>query len=94
LALDRFAGHFHFHFLFALNGQRQGSQAAAVTEGDPVALFLVRFPDYPLVRLVLDPGEGVWLPDADVIYDDDCSGKQDIDVWLILKDEGGRRKAE
>jgi hypothetical protein len=77
-----------------LNGPRQFSQVAAVTAGDPVGSFLAHFPDYPLVRLVLDPGEGVWLPDADVIYDDDCSGKQDIDVWLILKDEGGGHQAE
>jgi hypothetical protein len=27
-----------------LNGQRQGSQAAAVTAGDPVGLFLAHFP--------------------------------------------------
>jgi hypothetical protein len=50
--------------------------------------------DAPLVRLVLDPGEGVWLPDTDVIYGVDHSGKTDLDVWLILKDEGGRMKDE
>jgi hypothetical protein len=44
--------------------------------------------DNPLIRLVLDPGEGVWLPNTDVIYGVDCSGKTDLDVWLILKDEG------
>ena len=77
-----------------LNGKRHGSQAVGVTAGDLVDLFLAHFPDYPLVRLVLDPGEGVWLPDANVIYDDDCSGKQDLDVWLILKDQVGTQKAE
>jgi len=78
-----------------VNDQRESRKAAIATEeGDPVCSFLAHFPDYPLVRLFLDPGEGVWLPDADVIYADDRSGKQDIDVWLVLKDEGGRRKDE
>lgn len=44
--------------------------------------------DKPLVRLVLHRGEGVWLPSSDVIYSVDGSGKADLDVWLILKNEG------
>jgi hypothetical protein len=43
--------------------------------------------DAPLVRLVLDPGEGIWLPNTEVTYRVDRSGKTDLDVWLILKDE-------
>jgi len=60
-----------------------------VKQGDQVCSFLEHFPAYPLVRLFLDPGEGVWLPDADVIYDDDRSRKSDIDVWLILRKAEG-----
>jgi hypothetical protein len=50
--------------------------------------------DKPLVRLVLHPGEGIWLPSSEVIYSVDGSGKTDLDVWLTLKDEGGRMKDE
>jgi hypothetical protein len=50
--------------------------------------------DGPLVRLILDPGEGVWLPNRDVVCTVDHTGKTDLDVWLILKDEGGRMKDE
>ncbi len=48
----------------------------------------------PLVRLILDPGEGVWLPSQDVVCTVDRTGKTDLDVWLLLKDEGGRMKDE
>jgi hypothetical protein len=74
---------------------RSEESAIPVEEGDPLCSFLEHFPAYPLVRLFLEPGEGIWLPHADVIYDDDRSGKPDIDVWLNLrKTEGGRMKAE
>lgn len=46
--------------------------------------------DASLIRLVLGPGEGVWFPSTELIYSVDRSGKTDLDVWLILKDEGGR----
>lgn len=55
---------------------------------DLVRRFLARFPEYPLLRVLLEPGEGVWLPCKDVICDVDRTGKEDLDVWLVLKDEG------
>jgi len=45
--------------------------------------------DGPFGRLILDPGEGVWLPSTDVVCTVDRTGKTDLDVWLLLKDEGG-----
>jgi len=63
--------------------------ASSAQEGDQARSFLAHFPTYPLVRLVLEPGEGVWLPDADVIYDDGRSGKSDIEVWLIVRQAEG-----
>jgi hypothetical protein len=68
---------------------RSAESTTRVEHGDVVRSFLSHFPAYPLVRLVLEPGEGVWLPDADVIYDDDRSGKSDMDVWLILRQAEG-----
>jgi hypothetical protein len=69
----------------------QGYKAADSTEtSDVVHTLLAQFATYPLVRLSLDPGEGVWLPTNEVIYGVDRSGKADLDVWLIVKDEGGR----
>ena len=55
---------------------------------DLVRRFLGRSPEYPLLRVILEPGEGVWLPCADVICDVDRTCKEDLDVWLVLKDEG------
>jgi len=67
----------------------QGRKAADTTEtSDLVDAFLAEFPTYPLVRLSLDPGEGIWLPNSEVIYGVDRSGKSDLDAWLILKGEG------
>jgi hypothetical protein len=73
----------------------QGHKAAAATEtSDQVDAFLSIFSGYPLLRLFLDPGEGIWLPNDEVIYRVDRSGKADLDVWLTLKDDGGRLKGE
>jgi hypothetical protein len=44
--------------------------------------------DGPLVRLILDPGEGIWLPSRDIFCSVDRTGKTDLDVWLLLKEEG------
>lgn len=75
-----------------LDGPGQGRKAATAPRDDLVRAFGAQFPDYPLVRLVLDPGEGIWFPSSDVIYAADRCDKADLDVWLILKDEGGKIK--
>jgi hypothetical protein len=63
-----------------------GSPAAArPAANDAAHQFLSQFPQYPLVRLVLEPGEGAWLPDNGVLCADDVEGKAEIDVRLSIR---------
>jgi hypothetical protein len=61
--------------------------------GDPDLLlqrFAARFPTYPLVRVHLEPGEGVWLPAAPAAFDGWTVGKSDVDALLVLHQDSGR----
>ena len=62
-----------------------------VADSNALALwadFLATVSDYPLVRVRLDPGDGLWLPDGPVVYDGDTLGKRDIDVALMIQTAG------
>ena len=54
----------------------------------PLAELAPRFfesrPAYPLVRIRLDPGEGVWFP-ADVIYDGWTCEKRELHIVLTIR---------
>ncbi len=49
--------------------------------------FFGTFPDEPLLRLRLEPGEGLWLPPLGVVHDGTTSGRKDLDVWLRIDAE-------
>lgn len=59
----------------------QGGSSAG---GDLLRRFATTRPSYPLVRLRLAPGEGLWFPDAPIVHDGDTQGKLDLDVVLTL----------
>jgi len=40
---------------------------------------------YPLVRIHLDPGEGLWFPSCDVICDGSTREKRELDVLLTIR---------
>ena len=54
---------------------------------DLVSRFFEAYPNYPLTRVGLDPGEGVWFPRADVVHDGWPGAKQDADVVLTIRGE-------
>jgi hypothetical protein len=47
--------------------------------------FLTAHPDYPLVRLLLEPGEGVWLPAGGGAFHRHPAEGEDLDVWLVIR---------
>jgi len=53
---------------------------------DPAALrrLAAEAPDSPLLRLRLEPGEGLWFPAAPIAHDGDTVGKLEVDVVLVL----------
>jgi hypothetical protein len=83
--------------LVLLNVPAQGMRALLVQDGEPdprslapsdlVSRFFEAYPDYPLTRVGLDPGEGVWFPRADVVHDGWPGAKQDADVVLTIRGE-------
>lgn len=46
--------------------------------------FLTEHPEYPIIRLSIWPGEGCWLPDRPMIFDQDTRCRKEIDVQLVL----------
>jgi hypothetical protein len=86
----------HLVLLNLGGGDRQallrGRPEACVATLPPTALamdFLEAFPTYPLIRVRLDPTEGLWFPGSEVAYDGWTVGKRDLDVVLCIR-EGGR----
>ena len=69
--------------MIAMLGER-GIDAVPATAGHQ---FLSVFPTYPLVRVVLDPCEGLWLPETAVILGSDTQGKQEPDIVLLVREE-------
>lgn len=49
--------------------------------------FVAREPTYPLVRVHLDPGEGLWLPSPPPAFDGWTVGKGDLDAMLVLRED-------
>jgi hypothetical protein len=73
---------------------REEMLRSGVTEGPSSPLgrthsFLATFPSYPLVRLFLEPGEGVWFPPVQILFAPGPLDKQDLDVWLMLREPAG-----
>lgn len=62
-------------------GDRPGGRGAPQASARE---FLAAFPTYPLVRLLLHPGEGYLLPAACVASDGNTRGKRDLDVVLRI----------
>jgi hypothetical protein len=56
---------------------------------DVLRAFATRHPDYPLIGVRLDPGEGLWLPTPPPAFDGWTVGKHDVDTILVL--HGDRR---
>ena len=42
-------------------------------------------PSHPIVRVILRPGEGYWLPDDGLIFDGDTTDLAGIDVRLEIR---------
>lgn len=51
--------------------------------------FHERHPQYPLVRVRLEPGDGVWMPSPPPAFDGWTIGKRDLDAMLVLTDAAG-----
>jgi hypothetical protein len=60
-------------------------EASPATPRDLTRRFLSRFPSYPIVRVILRPGEGYWLPDHGLIFDGDTTGLAGIDVRMEFR---------
>ena len=58
------------------------------------ARFFDTYPGYPRTRLRLDPGEGLWFPSADIIYDGWVGAKRDVDVVLTIRGEAEEASPE
>jgi hypothetical protein len=62
----------------------EAGRVSASPARDPLRRFVETVPDYPLVRLRCEPGEGLWFPAAPVLWDGDTQDKLDLDVILTL----------
>jgi hypothetical protein len=65
-------------------------QPSPETAGELAERFMVSCSDYPLVRLVLGPGEGYRLPRQGLILDVYPESKQEPEVLLLISHEGHR----
>jgi hypothetical protein len=54
-----------------------------------VSRYFERFPQQSLLRVLLEPGEGLWLTPEGVVHDGWTRGKRDLDVVLSLRVEVG-----
>jgi hypothetical protein len=55
---------------------------------DVTQRFLTSFPNYPLVRVLLRPGDGYWFPAGGAIADGYTMDKQEPDVLLVVRQAG------
>ena len=65
-----------------------GAPGACPTLGELAQRFLTSFPAYPLVRVLLRPGDGYWLPAGGVVTDGYTMDKQEPDVLLLVRQAG------
>jgi len=63
------------------------SGASALTPERLVCRYFEVFPRQPLLRVRLEPGEGLWLSPRGVVHDGWTRGKRDLDVVLSLRME-------
>lgn len=54
-----------------------------------LARFFTAMPDYPLVRVRLSPGDGLWLPSSNTAFDGWTVDKDDLDVVLTMWSDDG-----
>jgi hypothetical protein len=66
-------------------GTAPGAAGVCPTLGELARRFLTSFPAYPLVRVLLRPGDGYWLPAGGVITDGYTVDKQEPDVLLLVR---------
>jgi hypothetical protein len=66
------------------------SRARTLSPDRLVNSYFERFPRQSLLRVLLEPGEGLWLSPEGVAHDGWTRGKQDLDVVLSLRIEVGR----
>jgi hypothetical protein len=59
-------------------------------EPDLVGRFFAALPDYPLVRVRLEPGDGLWFADQGLVHDGWTLDKQEVDVALTIRVAGAR----
>jgi hypothetical protein len=69
-------------------GIGEGAAGACPTLGELARRFLTSFPAYPLVRVLLRPGDGYWLPAGGVVTDGYTVDKQEPDVLLLVRQAG------
>jgi hypothetical protein len=62
--------------------------APAATHGELAERFLARLPDYPAIRLRIEPGEGYRLPAGGVLVDGCTLDMQGPAVLLLIGDRG------
>src|SRR5262249_28185872 len=65
-----------------------GAAGVCPTLGELARRFLTSFPAYPLVRVLLRPGDGYWLPAGGVVIDGYTMDKQEPDVLLLVRQTG------
>ena len=83
--------------LVLLNLAAHGMRARLARDAEPdlwslapshlTSRFFEAYPHYPLTRVRLDPGEGVWFPQDDLVHDGWPGAKQDADVVLTIRGE-------
>jgi hypothetical protein len=61
---------------------------AAATHGELAARFLTHLPDYPPLRLRVEPGEGYRLPAGGILMDACTLGMEGPGVLLLISDRG------
>jgi hypothetical protein len=69
-------------------GTVAGAPGGCPTLGELARRFLTSFREYPLVRVLLRPGDGYWLPAGGVITDGYTMDKQEPDVLLLIRQAG------
>jgi hypothetical protein len=66
---------------------RHPDRPLPATVGELVGVFLREFPDCPVIRFRLGPGEGFRLPAGGLILDGDTTDKQEPDVLLLISEQ-------
>jgi hypothetical protein len=65
-----------------------GASSVCPTLGELARRFLTSFPAYPLVRVLLRPGDGYWLPTGGIVTDGYTLDKQEPDILLRIRQAG------